>query len=134
VSECRSGYQPRTLTRGACPRRDPSLSKVAFVTLKRRTRLAASRSDVRRLFSGFEMPIKGCEVAYHRTTLHPAPRLRLGAKMCEVCEPAVKHTVTLVELQRWVNGATRSPAEKVRRERMRQLLNGGARRNGDHDR
>ena len=52
----------------------------------------------------------------------------------EVREPAVRHTVTLVLLQRWANGATRSPAEKVRRERMRQLLNGGASRNGDHDR
>jgi hypothetical protein len=27
----------------------------------------------------------------------------------EVREPAVKHTVTLVQLQRWANGATRSP-------------------------
>jgi len=40
----------------------------------------------------------------------------------EVCEPAVKHTVTLAQLQRWANGATRSPAEKIRRERLRQLL------------
>jgi len=40
----------------------------------------------------------------------------------EVREPAVKHTVTLVQLQRWANGATRSPAERIKRERMRQLL------------
>jgi hypothetical protein len=40
----------------------------------------------------------------------------------EVREPAMKHTVTLAQLQRWANGATRSPAERIRRERMRQLL------------
>jgi hypothetical protein len=40
----------------------------------------------------------------------------------EVREPAVKHTVTLAQLQRWANGATKSPAERIRRERMRQLL------------
>jgi len=40
----------------------------------------------------------------------------------EVREPAVKHTVTLAQLQRWANGATKSPAERVKRERMRQLL------------
>ena len=61
----------------------------------------------------------------------PGPPARLEI---EVREPAVKHTGTLAQLQRWANGATRSPAEKVRRERMRQLLNGGASRNGDHDR
>ena len=40
----------------------------------------------------------------------------------EVREPAVKHTVTLAQLQRWANEATRSPAERIRRERMRELL------------
>jgi hypothetical protein len=40
----------------------------------------------------------------------------------EVPEPAVKHTVTLAQLQRWANGAATSPAEKVRRDRMRSLL------------
>jgi hypothetical protein len=34
----------------------------------------------------------------------------LGSRLeIEVREPAVKHTVTLAQLQRWVNGATRSP-------------------------
>jgi hypothetical protein len=40
----------------------------------------------------------------------------------EVREPAVKHTVTLGQLQRWVNGATTSPVERIRRERMRALF------------
>jgi hypothetical protein len=42
----------------------------------------------------------------------------------EVHEPAVKHTVTLVQLQRWVNGATKSPVERIRREWMRELFGG----------
>jgi hypothetical protein len=40
----------------------------------------------------------------------------------EVREPAVKHTVTLAQLQRWANGATSSPVEKIKWERMRGLL------------
>ena len=49
----------------------------------------------------------------------PGVALRLEI---EVREPAVKHTVTLAQLQRWAKGATRSPAERIRRERMRELL------------
>jgi hypothetical protein len=48
----------------------------------------------------------------------PASRLEI-----EVREPTVKHTVTLGQRQRWANGATRSPAERIRRERLRELLN-----------
>jgi hypothetical protein len=40
----------------------------------------------------------------------------------EVREPAVKHIVTLAQLQRWANGATRSPVEKIKRDRLRELL------------
>ena len=42
----------------------------------------------------------------------------------EVREPAVKHTVTLAQLQRWANAATKSPAERLKREHLRQLLAG----------
>jgi hypothetical protein len=49
----------------------------------------------------------------------PGPGARLEI---EVREPAVKHTVTLAQLQRWTNGATRSPVEKIKRERLRELL------------
>jgi hypothetical protein len=44
--------------------------------------------------------------------------------------PAVKHTVTLAQLQRWTNGATRSPVEKIKRERMRELLRSSVAREG----
>jgi hypothetical protein len=40
----------------------------------------------------------------------------------EVREPAVKHTVTLAQLQRWANGAVKSPTDRIRRERMQALL------------
>src|SRR4030095_13612556 len=40
----------------------------------------------------------------------------------EVREPAVKYTVTLSQLQRWSNGAAKSLAERIRRERMGDLL------------
>jgi len=50
-------------------------------------------------------------------------RIQIG--IFEVREPAVKHTVTLAQIQRCVNGATRLPVERIRRERMRQLLAGG---------
>ena len=42
----------------------------------------------------------------------------------EVREPAVKHAVTLAQLQRWANAATKSPAERLKREHLRQLLAG----------
>ena len=51
----------------------------------------------------------------------PGPATRLGI---EVREPAVKHTVTLAQLQRWANAATKSPAERLKREHFRQLLAG----------
>ena len=49
--------------------------------------------------------------------LGPATRLEI-----EVREPAVKHTVTLAQLQRWASGAATNPQEKIRRDRMRELL------------
>jgi len=49
----------------------------------------------------------------------PGPATRLEI---EVREPVVRHTVTLAQLHRCASGATRSPAERIRRERMRQLL------------
>ena len=47
----------------------------------------------------------------------PASRLEV-----EVREPATKHTVTPLQIERWVNGATFSPNEKVKRDRLKELL------------
>lgn len=40
----------------------------------------------------------------------------------EVREPATKHTVTLLQIERWLDGATPSPNERVRKDRLRALL------------
>ena len=39
-----------------------------------------------------------------------------------VCEPPVKHTVTVSQIERWLDGTTPSPNEKVRRERLKAML------------
>jgi hypothetical protein len=51
----------------------------------------------------------------------PGPATRLEV---EVREPAVRHVVTLAQLQRWAAGAAASPAERLKRDRLRELLGG----------
>lgn len=52
----------------------------------------------------------------------------------EVREPPVKHTVTVLQIQRWLQGATSSPNERVKKDRLRALLvQGPARRRVNHD-
>jgi hypothetical protein len=50
----------------------------------------------------------------------PGVALRLEI---EVREPAVKHTVTLSQLQRWGDWSNEVARREVRREQMRKLLN-----------
>ena len=52
----------------------------------------------------------------------PGPGTRLEIEVRE----SVTHTVTVAQLHRWASGAARSPAEKVRREKMREMLVGPA--------
>jgi hypothetical protein len=40
----------------------------------------------------------------------------------EVREPSVIHHVTVAQLQRWASGTAKSPAERLKRERLRQML------------
>lgn len=47
----------------------------------------------------------------------PATKLEV-----EVRPPAVKHAVSVLQIQRWLQGATTSPNERVRKERLRALL------------
>ena len=44
------------------------------------------------------------------------------AARLEAANFAHEDAATLAQLQRWVNGATRSPVERLKRERMRELL------------
>jgi hypothetical protein len=50
---------------------------------------------------------------------HPGPAARLEI---EVKEPSTIHTISVAPLQRWVSGSAKSPEERVRRDRMRQML------------
>lgn len=36
--------------------------------------------------------------------------------------PAVRHAVTVMQIERWLQGATTSPNERVRKDRLKQLL------------
>jgi hypothetical protein len=46
-----------------------------------------------------------------------------GSKLeIEVREPATIHSLTVKQLERWVDGVTTSPAEVLRRARVKQLL------------
>ena len=47
----------------------------------------------------------------------PAARLEV-----EVRETVVRHTLTVIQIERWLQGATASPNERVRRDRLRALL------------
>jgi hypothetical protein len=46
-----------------------------------------------------------------------------GTKLeIQVREPSTHHTLSVQQLQRWINGITGSPAETLRKARLRQLL------------
>jgi hypothetical protein len=40
----------------------------------------------------------------------------------EVRPPSVKHTVTIQQVSRWLNGASSSPAESMKKVHLRDLL------------
>jgi hypothetical protein len=49
----------------------------------------------------------------------------IGPATClevEVRNPAVRHAVTVLQIQRWIQGATSSPNERVKKERLARLL------------
>ena len=40
----------------------------------------------------------------------------------EVREPVTKHTVTVLAVERWLSGASPSPNERVKKDRLRAML------------
>lgn len=40
----------------------------------------------------------------------------------EIREPVTKHELTVMQIERWLNGATTSPNERVRKDRLKGLL------------
>ena len=51
----------------------------------------------------------------------PGPLTRLRV---EVREPAVEHSLTVQQLKRWADRAAVSPAERIRKDRLKALLAG----------
>lgn len=49
--------------------------------------------------------------------LGPATRLEIEARA-----PSTRHTVSVQQLRRWVNGTTSSPIETLRKAKLKQLL------------
>ena len=47
------------------------------------------------------------------------PALRLDV---QVPGPVITHTISLQQVQRWLEGATISPNEKVKKEKLKELL------------
>jgi hypothetical protein len=41
-----------------------------------------------------------------------------------VYEPVVKHTLTVEQVERWLDGATSSPHEKVKKDRLKGMMAG----------
>jgi hypothetical protein len=37
-------------------------------------------------------------------------------------EPGVKHTVSVQQVERWLDGVTTSPGERIRKEKLKALL------------
>jgi hypothetical protein len=49
--------------------------------------------------------------------------LGTGTKLAiEVREPVVKHELSVRQIQAWLEGATTSPSERVRKDRLRGML------------
>ena len=48
--------------------------------------------------------------------------LRAGDWNVEVRNPSVKHTVSVQQLGRWLNGASSSPRESMKKSALRKML------------
>jgi len=51
----------------------------------------------------------------------PGPLTRL---LVEVREPAVQHSLTVQQLKRWADSSAVSPAERLRKAKLKELLTG----------
>ena len=61
------------------------------------------------------MPVLGV----HRGVIGPAVPLEV-----EVRAPVTKHTITLSQVKRWLDGAVNSPNEMVKKTKLKELLAG----------
>jgi hypothetical protein len=42
----------------------------------------------------------------------------------EVREPVTQHVVTMMQVERWLSGSTPNPADRLKKDRLKQLLKG----------
>jgi hypothetical protein len=69
------------------------------------------------LFEAAAMGLAALKKDGWTSAIGPAARLEV-----EVREAIVRHTLTLPQIERWLQGATASPNERVRKDRLRALL------------
>ncbi len=69
------------------------------------------------LFEAAGLAIQAFRATEWVDDIGPATRLEV-----EVKEPAVRHTVTLQQLQRWVESTAVTPADRIQREKLKALL------------
>jgi hypothetical protein len=68
----------------------------------------------------FEAAVRGVKIL--RAGDWNDPPNQATALEIEVRTPGVKHTVTLQQVARWLNGASSSPAESMKKVNLRKLL------------
>jgi hypothetical protein len=110
----------------------------------------ASREQNTKLVLPYDVPLRSCQVSFtdsrgirhtaevQADSLFEAAVLALGILKhdgwitetigaatrleVEVREPVTRHVVTLLQVQRWLNGATPSPSDRVKKDRLKALL------------
>ena len=74
------------------------------------------------LFEAAVLALQAFKGAGWADGIGPATRLEVEVRL-----PTVRHVVSLGQIQRWTESATASPAERLKRDRLRALLdNAGA--------
>ena len=57
----------------------------------------------------------------------------LTSATVKVRHPEVTHVVKIQDFERWLNGSCKSPAEKILKSRLRQILSGDKRKSSSNE-
>jgi hypothetical protein len=68
----------------------------------------------------FEAAVRGVKIL--RSGEWSDPPSEATTLQIEVRNPSIKHVVTLQQVARWLNGASSSPAESMKKVKLRKLL------------
>ena len=69
------------------------------------------------LFEAAILAVRAFRKAEWITNVGPAMPLDI-----EVRAPVTRHTITLIQVQRWLDGSVNSPNEMVKKEKLKELL------------